>query len=162
VNINGANLEHQPEDFQEEFNALFGKVKDRVILRGTYRQQDIEALMLENGWVVMQSTSWENLLVVIQNALFYGRPILGCNIGGTAEKVDGCESHILAMSNPSALTSAMLRDRVFQATLPRNAYADSRNNVSRATLDCMPTAAYGDKHGSASPSETPARMASCE
>jgi hypothetical protein len=68
VNINGANLEHQPKDFQDEFNALFGKVKDRVILRGSYRQQDIAALMLENDWVVMPSIWWENSPGVVQES----------------------------------------------------------------------------------------------
>lgn len=103
VNINGANLEHQPEDFQEEFNSLYGEVKDRVILRGSYRQQDIEALMLENDWVVMPSIWWENSPVVIQEAFFYRRPILGSNIGGTFGKIEKNGGKPLAASNPSGL-----------------------------------------------------------
>lgn len=90
INVNGANLEHQPEDFQNDFYALYEKVKDRVMLRGSYRQQDIEALMLENDWLVMPSIWWENSPVVIQEALHFGRPVIGSNIGGINEKVDGC------------------------------------------------------------------------
>lgn len=107
VNINGANLEHQPQDFQDEFNSFYEKVKDRVILRGSYRQQDIEALMLENDWLVMPSIWWENSPVVIQEALYYGRPILASNIGGTAEKVSGCGGRTFTVSNPSALAGEM-------------------------------------------------------
>ncbi len=105
VNINGANLEHQPQDFQDEFNSLYEKVKDRVILRGSYRQQDIEALMLDNDWMVIPSIWWENSPVVIQEALFYGRPILGSNIGGTAEKIEGRGGITFSVSNPSGLAS---------------------------------------------------------
>lgn len=125
VNINGANLEHQPQDFQDEFNSFYEKVKDRVILRGSYRQQDIEALMLENDWLVMPSIWWENSPVVIQESLFYGRPILGSNIGGTAEKVNGCGGISFAVSNPSGL-----------ASLLNNCISNS--SLHRELLDAMP------------------------
>ncbi|MCP9818148.1 glycosyltransferase [Synechococcus sp. Cruz-9H2] len=107
VNINGANLEHQQQDFQDEFYTLHQAVKDRVILRGSYRQQDIEALMLENDWLVMPSIWWENSPVVIQEALFYRRPVLASNIGGTAEKVTGLGGNTFAVSNPTSLATLL-------------------------------------------------------
>ncbi len=48
VATNGANLEQQLQDFQDEFNAPHEKLKERMSLRGTYLQQDINTLMLEN------------------------------------------------------------------------------------------------------------------
>lgn len=107
VNINGANLEKQPQDFQDDFHSLHEKVKDRVMLRGSYRQEDIEALMLENDWMVIPSIWWENSPVVIQEAFFYGRPVLGSNIGGTAEKIENRGGMSFSVSNPSGLAQLM-------------------------------------------------------
>jgi glycosyltransferase involved in cell wall biosynthesis len=89
INIYGANLEHQPQEFQEEFKLLYEKVRDRVALRGSYRQNELERLMFENDWVVVPSIWWENSPVVIQEAFYYGRPVIGSDIGGTVEKIDG-------------------------------------------------------------------------
>lgn len=89
ININGANLEYQPQDFQDEFNVLFEMKNDRIFMRGSYRQQDIESLMLENDWLIMPSISRENSPVVLQEAMFYDRPIIKSGIGGIAEKLIG-------------------------------------------------------------------------
>lgn len=89
VNIYGANLENQTDEFQESFNAAYQKVGDCVSLRGSYRQAELKALMLENDWVIVPSVWWENSPVVIQEAFFYRRPVIGSDIGGTAEKVEG-------------------------------------------------------------------------
>jgi len=87
LNIYGANLEGQPDDFQQEFKDLLEPVADRVKLRGSYRQPELRTLMHENDWVIVPSIWWENSPVVIQEAFFYGRPVIGSDIGGTAEKV---------------------------------------------------------------------------
>ena len=88
LNIYGANLEGQPDDFQQEFKALLEPVADRVKLCGSYRQPELQTLMLENDWVIVPSIWWENSPVVIQEAFFYGRPVIGSDIGGTAEKLN--------------------------------------------------------------------------
>ena len=89
VNLYGANLENQPDEFQKEFTLFHEKVRDLVHIRGSYRQSELGTLMLETDWVVVPSIWWENSPVVIQEALFYGRPVIGSNIGGTAEKTEG-------------------------------------------------------------------------
>jgi glycosyltransferase involved in cell wall biosynthesis len=104
VNINGANLEHQRKDFQEEFNALYEKVKDRLIIRGSYPQQYIEWLFMENDWVVMPSIWWETD-VVIQESFFYGRQILGSNIEGAHEIIETNGGGSFVISNPSGLSA---------------------------------------------------------
>lgn len=88
INIYGANLEGQPDNFQQEFKALLEPVADRVRLCGSYRQPELQTLMLENDWVIVPSIWWENSPVVIQEAFFYGRPVIGSDIGGTAEKLN--------------------------------------------------------------------------
>jgi glycosyltransferase involved in cell wall biosynthesis len=87
LNIYGANLEGQPDAFQQEFKVLLEPVADRVKFRGSYRQPELITLMHENDWVIVPSIWWENSPVVIQEAFFYGRPVIGSDIGGTAEKV---------------------------------------------------------------------------
>lgn len=107
VTIHGANLEHQPQEFQDEFNQFHEKVSDRVQLRGSYRQVDIEGLMLENDWVVVPSIWWENSPVVIQEAFFFGRPVIGSDIGGIQEKTKDKGGLNFSVSNPADLASLM-------------------------------------------------------
>ncbi|MFW6731901.1 MAG: glycosyltransferase [Synechococcus sp.] len=109
VSINGANLEHQPQDFQDEFNKTLEQVRDRVFMRGSYRQQDMESLMLDIDWMVIPSIWWENSPVVIQEAFFHGRPVLGGDIGGMAEKIDGRGGLTYAVRSASGLASLMER-----------------------------------------------------
>ena len=109
VHIHGANLEHQPKEFQEEFELFHEKVKDRVMLRGSNRQADIEALMMETGWTVIPSIWWENSPVVIQQAFFYCRPVLGSRISGTAEKIAGRGGITFSARSESSLASLMER-----------------------------------------------------
>lgn len=109
VAINGANLEHQPQDFQDEFTKTLEQVRDRVFMRGSYRQQDMESLMLDIDWMVIPSIWWENSPVVIQEAFFHGRPVLGGDIGGMAEKIDGRGGLTYAVRSASALASLMER-----------------------------------------------------
>ncbi|MCT0206133.1 glycosyltransferase [Synechococcus sp. CS-1332] len=107
VNIYGANLEHQPEEFQEEFKLFHDKVRDRVLLRGSYRQTELETLMQENDWVVVPSIWWENSPVVIQEALFHGRPVIGSELGGIAEKADSNGGITFTARSESALARVM-------------------------------------------------------
>lgn len=109
VNIYGANLENQPSEFQDEFKRYHAKVSERVLLRGSYKQQELQSLMLENDWVVVPSIWWENSPVVIQEAFFYGRPVIGSNIGGTAEKIDGFGGLTFASRSESSLAGVMQR-----------------------------------------------------
>jgi glycosyltransferase involved in cell wall biosynthesis len=109
VSIHGANLEHQPQDFQDEFESTLEQVRERVSMRGSYRQQDMEALMLDVDWMVIPSIWWENSPVVIQEAFFYGRPVLGGDIGGMAEKIDGRGGLTFAVRSPSGLAALMER-----------------------------------------------------
>jgi glycosyltransferase involved in cell wall biosynthesis len=107
VNLYGANLENQPEEFQNEFALFHEKVRDLVQIRGSYRQSELGTLMLETDWVVVPSIWWENSPVVIQESLFYGRPVIGSNIGGTAEKTEGQGGVPFAARSENSLAGVM-------------------------------------------------------
>lgn len=109
VHIHGANLEHQPKEYQEEFELLHEKVKDRAMPRGSYRQADIEALMMEADWTVIPSIWWENSPVMIQEGFFYWRPVLGSDIRGTAEKIADRGGITFSARSESSLAALMER-----------------------------------------------------
>jgi len=90
VDVYGANLEIQPQEFQDLFQRLHESVSDIVQLRGRYKQSQMESLVLGADWVIMPSIWWENSPVVIQESFFFQRPVIGSDIGGVNEKVDGC------------------------------------------------------------------------
>jgi glycosyltransferase involved in cell wall biosynthesis len=92
LEIHGANLEIQPEEFQEEFTALLDATEDNVAFAGQYDHEELPALMEATDWVMVPSIWWENSPLVIQEAFLHGRPVICSNIGGMAEKVtDGVD-----------------------------------------------------------------------
>lgn len=107
ISIHGANLEIQSQEFQDEFRRYHQQVQDRVILRGSYRQSELETLMMETDWVIVPSIWWENSPVVIQEAFFYKRPVIGSDIGGIAEKVTDRGGVTFATDNQSSLAERL-------------------------------------------------------
>jgi glycosyltransferase involved in cell wall biosynthesis len=90
--LHGANLELQTEEFQADFAARSGELRDRVTFRGPYDHDELPRLMKDLHWVVIPSIWWENSPLVIQEAFFHRRPIVCSDIGGMAEKVrDGVD-----------------------------------------------------------------------
>jgi glycosyltransferase involved in cell wall biosynthesis len=88
--LHGANLDIQPEDFQEEFGILLRAAGDAVVMAGRYEAHELPQLMQQIDWVVVPSRWWENSPLVIQEAFAHGRPVICSDIGGMAEKiVDG-------------------------------------------------------------------------
>jgi glycosyltransferase involved in cell wall biosynthesis len=65
--------------------------------------------MLDIDWMVIPSIWWENSPVVIQESFFHGRPVLGGDIGGMAEKIEGRGGLTFAVRSASALASLMER-----------------------------------------------------
>ncbi len=90
--IFGGNLEFQPQWFKDRLAASIEKAGDRVRFYGSYENAEMPRLMRSVDWVVMPSVWWENSPIVIQEALFHGRPLIASNVGGMAEKIrDGID-----------------------------------------------------------------------
>jgi glycosyltransferase involved in cell wall biosynthesis len=96
----GARLELQPPEFQARLQEQMNESAARVSFFGSYRNEDVPALLQQVDWMVVPSIWWENSPLVIQEARAVGTPILASNIGGMAEKVrDGIDGlHFLAGS----------------------------------------------------------------
>lgn len=109
LNIYGANLENQSESFQKEFNNSLLEAGNCVSLCGSYHQSDLASLMNDIDWVLVPSVWWENSPVVIQEAFYYRKPVIGSDIGGVAEKVNGSGGLTFSAKNASSLASVMHR-----------------------------------------------------
>jgi glycosyltransferase involved in cell wall biosynthesis len=63
--------------------------------------------------VIIPSIWWENSPVVIQEAIAHGRPLIGANIGGMKEKIEG-----IAGLTFEARSSSSLATKIQQAMEP--------------------------------------------
>lgn len=110
LRLHGANIEHQPEEFQALFRSLLTSAGDDVTLVGKYRPPDLPALMRAVDWVVVPSIWWENAPLVIQEAFAHGRPVICSDIGGMAEKVtDGVNGLHFRAGDPGSLAATLAR-----------------------------------------------------
>jgi glycosyltransferase involved in cell wall biosynthesis len=107
----GANLELQPQAFQDELKALLDSIDQgpaNVTLAGKYRHADLPRLMAEVDWVVVPSRWWENSPLVIQEAFLHKRPVICSDIGGMAEKVaDGVDGLHFRAGDPRSLAQVL-------------------------------------------------------
>ncbi|WP_193164027.1 glycosyltransferase family 4 protein [Microbulbifer hainanensis] len=107
LDIHGANLDHQTGEFKDKILRMVAKLEGTVTLRGQYEPHQLQSLMRETDWVIIPSVWWENSPVVIQEAISYGRPLIGSNIGGMKEKIENKAGLTFEARNPSALASAI-------------------------------------------------------
>ena len=110
LRLHGANIEHQPEEFQALFRSLLGTAGDDINLVGRYRPEELPALMGAVDWVVVPSIWWENAPLVIQEAFAHGRPVICSDIGGMAEKVThGVDGLHFRAGDPRSLADTIER-----------------------------------------------------
>jgi glycosyltransferase involved in cell wall biosynthesis len=102
LEVHGANLEHQPQEFQDRIEKLRAPLIKQGVVQwvGPYQPDELRARMAAVDWVVVPSIWWENSPMVIQEAMVHGRPLLVSDIGGMREKVkDGVTGfHVPARS----------------------------------------------------------------
>jgi glycosyltransferase involved in cell wall biosynthesis len=109
LRIHGANLQYQPEFFQEAIKDSLKRSGSRTTMYGKYTSAELQSLMSEIDWVIVPSIWWENSPLVIQEALKFGRPLIVSGIGGMAEKVqNGVFGLHVPPGSPQALADAML------------------------------------------------------
>lgn len=109
VDIHGANLDIQTSDFKEKVEELLLDVSDCVDLRGPYESEQLPSRMAECDWVIIPSIWWENSPVVIQEAIHLGRPLIGSNIGGMKEKIEGIAGLTFEARSAASLASTIVK-----------------------------------------------------
>lgn len=94
LEVHGANLEMQTQEYRERVEALRGPLIEEGVVQwvGPYQPHELRRRMAGVDWVAVPSIWWENSPMVIQEAFACGRPLLVSDIGGMAEKVrDGVD-----------------------------------------------------------------------
>jgi glycosyltransferase involved in cell wall biosynthesis len=119
--MHGANLENQPQEFQDEFYALAGDIEQTVTLAGPYQHaRDLPQLMAHTDWVIVPSIWWETGPLVVLEAFQHGRPVITSDIGGMSEKVtDGVNGLHFRTKDPESLADTMRRAATDPQLWPR-------------------------------------------
>ncbi len=108
LTLHGANLELQPQAFQDELGELLERSRGNVTAAGRYVHAHLPRLMAEVDWVVVPSRWWENSPLVIQEAFLHNRPVICSDIGGMAEKVtDGVDGLHFRAGDPGSLARVL-------------------------------------------------------
>jgi glycosyltransferase involved in cell wall biosynthesis len=153
LNVFGANLDLQPQDFRDQVEDLLEQTEENVTFNGDYAQADLPKLIAETDWVVVPSLWAENSPLVIQEAFLHGRPVICSDIGGMAEKVvDGVSGLHFRKGSPMSLARAIQRaagtpglwDKLVEGIPPVYAMDDhvgSLTGIYRDLLDRAPVAA---------------------
>lgn len=111
LEIHGSNLEGQSAEFQARIAEMRAPLEREGVLQwiGPYEPAQVAKRMAGVDWVVIPSIWWENSPMVIQEAFSYGRPVIGSDIGGMAEKVrDGINGRHVQVSNANAWGNMLL------------------------------------------------------
>lgn len=155
LEINGANLEQQKPEFRERIEALRAPLEKEGVLQwnGPYEPFQMSSRLASVDWVTVPSIWWENSPMVIQEAFAHGRPVIGSDIGGMAEKIaDGVNGRQVPVGNAHAWAQTMSRlagdtdewDRLRDGIRPPMSYAE----CAGAHLELV-----GDIRGTRSPAK---------
>ncbi len=111
LDVHGANLELQPEDYRKKVERLRVPLMERGVVQwvGPYQPHELRSRMAGVDWVVVPSIWWENSPMVIQEAFVCGRPLVVSDIGGMKEKVrDGVDGVHAAVGNALQWKSVLM------------------------------------------------------
>jgi len=110
LDVSGANLDLQTEDFQHAMHELMEAAPPTVGFLGPYAPEDLSERIASVDWVIIPSIWWENSPLVIQEAFMHERPVICSNLGGMAEKVtDGLNGLHFRARDPSSLAETLTR-----------------------------------------------------
>lgn len=87
VFLYGFDLDPKGSAVQRKVAAEVEALKGCVFARGTYRNEDVTALMRSVDWIVVPSIWWESYSFIVHEAKAAGVPILCSDIGLMREKV---------------------------------------------------------------------------
>jgi glycosyltransferase involved in cell wall biosynthesis len=129
LEVHGANLDLQSEDFQKRIKTLAKPLlKDGTLIwRGGYMPSELPDRMAQTDWVLVPSVWYENAPMIIQEAFGFGRPVVVSNLGGMKEAVSAGQggltlphgnSQIWAKTMQSLSEETQLWDNL-RASIPR-------------------------------------------
>lgn len=104
LEVHGANLETQTGEFRDKIKELADPLIKQGVVQwvGPYQPHEIRSRMAGIDWMVIPSVWWENSPMVIQEAFVCGRPVIGSDIGGMAEKIrDGVDGLHASVASPA-------------------------------------------------------------
>jgi glycosyltransferase involved in cell wall biosynthesis len=108
--LRGANLDLQRRSFREQIATLLEETAGSVRFLGRYEHGELPHLISGVDWVIVPSVWWENLPLVIQEAMMHRRPVICSDIGGMAEKVrDGVHGLQFRVGDPYSLADTIAR-----------------------------------------------------
>ena len=111
LEVHGANLELQPEEYRNKVERLRAPLMERGVVQwvGPYQPHELRSRMAGVDWVVVPSIWWENSPMVIQEAFGCGRPLVVSDIGGMKEKVrDGYDGTHASVGNALQWKAALM------------------------------------------------------
>jgi glycosyltransferase involved in cell wall biosynthesis len=117
IRIHGENRHYRGTEFHTRTETLLAQVRDIVAVMGSYRGEDVIALMAACDWIVVPSIWWENAPVVMQEARLAARPLIVSDIGGMAEKADPAVDHRFPARSAGALAH-LIADLVTRRSAP--------------------------------------------
>lgn len=144
LEVHGANLELQPDDYRKKVERLRAPLMERGMVQwmGPYQPHELRSRMAGVDWVVVPSIWWENSPMVIQEAFLCGRPLVVSDIGGMKEKVRHGQDGVHASVGNALEWKAVLMNC---ATSPKNhdllrsriARPDCHRSASKRHCDLM-------------------------
>ena len=93
---------------REELRNVIDDLGDLVTYHGPFERHELRSIVVPNDWVIIPSIWWENSPVVIQEAISLGRPLIGSNIGGMKEKIEGKAGLTFQVGKKHDLTRAII------------------------------------------------------
>lgn len=144
LEVHGANLELQPEDYRKRVESLRAPLMARGTVQwvGPYQPHELRSRMAGVDWVVVPSIWWENSPMVIQEALGCGRPLVVSDIGGMREKVkDGVNGVHAPVGNALQWKGVLRRcatgNPPYEALLSGITHPDGHRIAARRHCDLM-------------------------
>jgi glycosyltransferase involved in cell wall biosynthesis len=104
---------------------------DRVMIAGTYEEDDLPARMAQVDCVLMASTWYENSPMIIQESFIHGRPVIAPYLGGMAEKVRPEFNGLLYHAGQSSALAASLKRLADSPELLRSLSHGARLSAQR-------------------------------
>jgi glycosyltransferase involved in cell wall biosynthesis len=125
----------QTDEFLTSLEARLGASDGRLKHHGVYRREELPQLLTTVDCVLVPSIWWENDPLVIQEAMWAGRPVICADIGGMAEAVrPGIDGLHFRARDASSLADSM-GEFVERTTKRKDAFAPATPPTIDAVAD---------------------------